>query len=419
MKTTGKAAIIFAILVACYLLLGLLAYLMPDASVRHHVEQSIAQGDLGEDYPKAIIQADYGTQDQYTMDNFTDALIINQAVNLRSEGVKSILLLPRHDEGIFQCNNLRHFMAGTDEGWTIHYARYWHGSTFLARILLTLTSYSGIRYLLFLFSSVVLLWCLMRLWRTVGRMSLVAVAAALLLVNVYVMQFSLQFVPVLLIALGGILWLTYHPSCKAGLLFFALGSLTAFADLITVPTLTLGLPLVVLVAVRRESDWRRGLLLVVQVALWWLTGYVLTWLSKWGLATLLTGENIFADAYGQGTYWGEGGSSYIGEAISSNLKYLHWKFVVVALAVLAVLAAVRYRSKGWALSVQYLLVALIPFAYYVLMAHPAQHHAWYNYRALATAVAALLMAGATMVDWNRVAILKKFRSWIASKNEIK
>lgn len=419
MKTSGKAALIFAILVASYLLLGLLAYAMPDWRVRSHVEESIARGDLEEDYPQAIIQGDYGTQDQYTMDNFTDALIINQAVNLRSEGVKSILLLPRHDEGVHQCNNLRHLMAGTDEGRTIHYARYWHGSTFLARLLLTVTSYTGIRYLIFLFSSVVLLWCMMRLWRTVGRKALVAVAAALLLVNVYVMQFSLQFVPVLLIALGGILWLTYRPSCKAGLLFFALGSLTAFADLITVPTLTLGLPLVVLVAMHHETDWRRGLLMVVQVAAWWLAGYVLTWVAKWGLATLLTGENIFADAYGQGNHWSKGGSSYIGEAITSNLRFVHWKFVVAALAVMAVLAAVRYRSKGWVLMVQYLLVALIPFVYYVLMAHPAQHHAWFNYRTLATAVAALLMAGAAMVDWNRVTILNKFRFWIASKNEIK
>lgn len=419
MKKIGKAALIFAILVAGYLLLGLLAYLVPDAPVRHHVEQTIAKGDMDNDYPKAIIHADYGTQDQYTMDNFTDALILNQAVNLRSEGVKSFLLLPRHDEGVYQCNNLRHYMAGTEEGWTLHYARYWHGSTFLARILLAITSYTGIRYLLYLLSSLLMLWCLFRLWRTVGRKTMFAVMVALLMVNVYVMQFSLQFAPVLMIALSGMVWLTYHRSRDASLLFIVLGSLTAFLDLITVPTITLGLPLVVLVAMRNESDLRRGVWMLVQMALWWLAGYVLTWLSKWGVATLLTGENIFVDAYSQGTYWSEGGSSFVGEAISSNLKFLHWKFVVVALAVLAVLATIRFRKKGWPMAVQYLLVALIPFGYYIMMAHPAQHHAWYNYRALVTAVAALLMAGATLVDWGRIGILKKRKSWTLPKEDMK
>lgn len=410
MRRVGKAALIFAFLVAGYLLLGVLAYLIPDAPVRHHVEQSIGSGDLSNDYPQAVIHADFDIQDEYTMDNFTDALILNQVVNFRSEGMKGILLVPRYDEGVYMCNNLRHCMAGADEGRTIHYARYWHGSTFVARILFFFTSYTGIRYLIYLFSSGLLLWCLFRLWRSGGWAVLVAITAALLFVNVYIMQFSLQFAPVLLIALGGILWLTYHPSDKADLLFLVLGSLTAFADLITVPTITLGLPLVVLVSLRNESDWRRGLLQVVQVAAWWLAGYVLTWLSKWGLATLLTGENVFVDAYNQGNNWSKGGSSYLGAAIVSNLKFLHWKFVVVALMILAVLASVRFRKKGLPQAMQYLLVAAIPFVYYILMARPAECHAWFNYRALATAVASLLMAGTALVDW------KRLRQWKAQKD---
>jgi hypothetical protein len=184
------------------------------------------------------------------------------------------------------------------------------------------------------------------------------------------------------------------------------GSLTVFFDLITVPTITLGLPLVVWVAMHRDEDWRRGLWHLVQLGLWWLAGYILTWMAKWGIATLVTGENVFADAYGQSVYWSEGGNSYIGQAISTNLEMLHWKWVVVALLALLAMAVWKPRAEGWKEAVRYLLLALIPFGYYVVMAHPAMHHAWYNYRALVVAVAAVLMAAAAMVDWEKIVKLK-------------
>ena len=417
MKKVGKGATLLVCLVAGYLLLGFVAWLVPDAPVRRHVEQSIASGDLGEDYPKAIVRDKYDCQDAYTMDNFTDALIINQVVCLRSEGLKGILLIPRHDEGVFQCHNLRQLMSGTEDGWTTHYGRYWHGTTFVARLMLAITSYTGIRYILYLLSSLLLLWCMLRLWRTVGKGATLALAAALLMVNVFVMQFSLQFVPVLMIALGGIVWLTYQHTKGAELLFLVLGSLTAFFDLITVPTITLGLPMVVWVAMRREDDLRQGIWMVVKLALWWLAGYVLTWASKWGLATLFTQENIFVNAYEQGSFWSKGGGSYVGEALSSNLKFLHWKYIVLVLAALVAMAAVHPRWQGWKTAVLFLFVALIPIAYYVVMAHPAQHHAWYNFRALATAVMALLMATAAMVDWKRFPFLKKCKLWTDPKDE--
>ena len=397
----GRGAALLAALVAGYLLLGLAAWTVSDAPVLRHVEQTIACGDLGEDYPKAIVRDDCYGLDPYTMDNFTDALILNQVVNLRSEGLKGILLLPRHDEGMVQSYNLRQMLNGSCEGRTCHYARYWHGSTYVARLLLAFTSYSGIRYLLYLFSSLLMLWCLIRMWRTVGKPATVVLAFALLTVNVYVMQFSLQFVPVLMLATGAILWLTYHPTRDGGLAMLVVGSLTAFLDLITVPTITLGLPLVVWVAMHREEDLRRGLWMLVQMGLWWLAGYALTWLAKWGIATLLTGENIFADAYGQGMYWSEDGGSYVGRAIASNVRMLHWKWVLSALVVMLLLAVWHPRVQGWKEAVRYLVPALIPFGYYVVLAHPAVNHAWFNYRALVVAVSALLMAVAAMVDWKK------------------
>ena len=400
-----QAAKAFGLLVALYLLTGVAAYLMPDAAVNRHVKRSLDRGEFREDYPKAIITDNPDCQDQYTLDNFTDALILNQVVHLRSEGLKGILLMPRYDEGVVQHHNLVKTVYGEEspEGQTIDYARYWHGSTFLARIMLTFATYASVRYLLYFLSSVLLLWCMLRLWKTLGGITALIFTFSLLVVNVFVMQFSLQFVPVLFIALGGIVWLTYHKGKESyALPFLVLGSLTAFLDLITVPTLTLGLPLVTLVALRRDNDLKRGLTSVIGVSLWWLAGYVLTWAAKWGLATLFTGENIFVDAYGQGARWSEGGSSFIGNAFTDTLGHLHWKYVLLAAAALVVASLAWRRKPQWTMVVQYALVMLIPAAYLLLMAHPVAHHSWFNYRAWATSVMALLLLIASFVDWEKI-----------------
>lgn len=425
MKHTAiQAAKVFGLLVAFYLTLGLVAYLVPDWMVREHVHKTVYIGDLLNDYPKAILLEDLNQQDSYTLDGFTDGLIVNQALMLRSEGLKGVLLLPRYQQDKDnQSSSLGALLAVPPEkgGWTprmsqrddsgkvVYYGRYWHGSTFVTRLLLSVMTFIGIRWLLYVVSTILLLWCCVKLWYSVGRAVAVAIPFSLLMVNVYVMQFSMQFAPVLIIALATILWMAYHPTMsvwQCGLLLFIAGSLTAYFDLITVPTLSLGLPLVVWIATQRNQDWRQGLWSVVSLALWWLVGYVLTWLAKWGLATLLTDENIFADAYCEADKWSSGGGSYIGDALTFCLGRVRWVCVAIPAVLLLVLAILRPRN-GWSQVAQYLLVMLIPFVYYLLMAHPAAHHSWFNYRALATAVAALLMALASMVDWNHLRIIKK------------
>lgn len=398
----------FVLLVAFYLMAGMAAYLVPDWRVRSNVQKTVDRGDLREDYPRAVIP-----RERFRMDNFTDALIVNQALMLRTEGLRGIMMLPRHQlSGTDQCGNLSALLetAPGDHGRTVavaehttHYARYWHGSTFVTRMLLSVITFTDIRYLLYVVTSLLMLWCCLRLWRKVSRAAAIVLFYSLLLVNVFVMQFSMQFAPVLIITLGTIVCMTYRPrGAWLGLLFFVSGSLTAYFDLITVPTIALGLPLTVWIAMERPTEWRRGLGGLASLTLWWGAAYALTWLAKWGLATLLTGADIFADAYGEAQYWNNGSGNYILSAMGDCLSRLRWLYVAVPLAAMAILTLLRHRKGTGVTVAMYAIVMLIPFVYYLLMARAAWHHSWFNYRALVTAVAAIMMMAATMVDWNRI-----------------
>lgn len=410
-KPLLKAAALFLLLIAAYLLIGGVAYLMPDGKVRQHVEWSLDKGDLGEDYPKAIIPLD-----GYKLDNFTDALIINEALNLRKEGPKGILLNPRHTFwDLTSCDNLRGAVYGSEKGeHIVHYARYWHGSSFLTRIALVFSAMPTIRFILYIITSLAMLWCFTALWRRVGKGAALAVAAGLMAVNVFVMQFSLQFAPVLLIALAGMLWTAYNgrkARWNAMMCFLVLGSLTAYLDLLTVPTITLGLPLLTLIAARRDTELKSAFATIVGAGATWSLSYALTWGSKWVVATLLTGENIFKNANDEARHWTDNGSTYISDALTSNLAHVHWGFILVPAAAMIILALICHRKGGWKLALQCVAVGLIPFAYLMVMPHHSFHHEWFTYRTLATATVAILAAALSMVDWSRcLAKAKELRS---------
>ena len=394
-----RAALLFCALIVCYLLLGILAYAVPQKPVQRNAELTFEKGDFQTDYPTAIIH-----RTRFMMDNYSDALIVHQAVNLRSKGLQTILLLPRCYDGESECAKLRNTLDGHPCQEEFIYARYWHGSTFLTRILLWTSDYQAIRYILYVVSSLVLLWCMLRLYKCFGSVAMVLFAYALLMVNVVVMQFSMQFVQVLLIATGAIIYLTYRQPSSLwgwGIFFMVLGSLTSFLDLITVPSITLGLPLVVMVAQRNEEHGWRGVGILLLMALWWLAGYCGTWLAKWTIATLLTDMNVFHNAVNQAQRWSRGGLSYILRSYAYNVAHLRWSFLLVGIVPLVVATLVWRKRGGWSITLQYAVIVLVPFVYYTLMARPAAEHNFFNYRALATALFAGMMALASRVDWKR------------------
>lgn len=338
------------------------------------------------------------------MDNFTDALILNQAYVMREEGFLSgLMLLPRWWGPELPFEVLRAGVDGREMPLT-HYGRYWHGNTFLSRYLLVAYDYISIRMLLYIVSSLLLLWCMVLLWRKEGWQTAVAMMFGLLSCYMFMMQFSMQFVMVLVLALAGII--AVARGCKGSMAFFVIGSLTCYFDLLTAPMLTLGLMLVAQAALAEEKGFWQGWWRSLRSALLWAIGYVGTWVTKWILATLLTSENVIAD--GISNTANRSGIDDFGrwDAVMANLEMLPWKYIVVVVIALVVLAAVWFNAKGWRRAVQILPIALLPWVWYFFAANHSYWHYWFTFRAQAVSLAAVLLALMCMVDWDRVKCFK-------------
>lgn len=392
MKDVTKFIKVFVLLIASYFVFAVLSCLLPDKTIKAHVAQS-APG-LAEEgsYPNAII-----TWDQCQMDNFTDALIMNQIYNIdRKHPVRSAMIVNRSSEGGLDWDQpglLLRRVHG-EELKSHQYSRYWHGNTFLFRFVLLLMDFNMLRWTLYLISGLLMVMLLCAYYPEAGTLKTMVLSFGFLVTCGFVTQFSMQFFPVLALTLiGSLLVIKRDKSKDFGLLFFIVGSLTCYFDLLTAPLLTLGIPLAVMLSLNKESqfDLKRNLLTIIKLILLWGLGFALTFFMKWVLASLILGQNVLADAYEVALYRMDTEDFTRWDALSRNFKMIPLWMIIVAVAVLIVIDVVRHKRLNCKKALAYLLVGVMPLVWYLLLSNHSYIHWWFTYRLLAITITCLML----------------------------
>jgi len=392
MKDVTKFIKVFVLLIASYFVFAVLSCLLPDKTIKAHIAQS-APG-LAEEgsYPNAII-----TWDQCQMDNFTDALIMNQIYNIdRKHPVRSAMIVNRSSEGGLDWDQpglLLRRVHG-EELKSHQYSRYWHGNTFLFRFVLLLMDFNMLRWTLYLISGLLMVMLLCAYYPEAGTLKTMVLSFGFLVTCGFVTQFSMQFFPVLALTLiGSLLVIKRDKSKDFGLLFFIVGSLTCYFDLLTAPLLTLGIPLAVMLSLNKESqfDLKRNLLTIIKLILLWGLGFALTFFMKWVLASLILGQNVLADAYEVSLYRMDTEDFTRWDALSRNFKMIPLWMIIVAVAVLIVIDVVRHKRLNCKKALAYLLVGVMPLVWYLLLSNHSYIHWWFTYRLLAITITCLML----------------------------
>jgi hypothetical protein len=392
MKDVTKFIKVFVLLIASYFVFAVLSCLLPDKTIKAHIAQS-APG-LAEEgsYPNAII-----TWDQCQMDNFTDALIMNQIYNIdRKHPVRSAMIVNRSSEGGLDWDQpglLLRRVHG-EELKSHQYSRYWHGNTFLFRFVLLLMDFNMLRWTLYLISGLLMVMLLCAYYPEAGTLKTMVLSFGFLVTCGFVTQFSMQFFPVLALTLiGSLLVIKRDKSKDFGLLFFIVGSLTCYFDLLTAPLLTLGIPLAVMLSLNKESqfDLKRNLLTIIKLILLWGLGFALTFFMKWVLASLILGQNVLADAYEVALYRMDTEDFTRWDALSRNFKMIPLWMIIVAVAVLIVIDVVRHKRLNCKKALAYLLVGVMPLVWYLLLSNHSYIHWWFTYRLLAITITCLML----------------------------
>jgi len=415
MKDVYKYIAVFFILLVIFFSYSVLVSLLPNQKIKKNIVKSIPamiRAD-GENYPYAIIH-----KQEFKLDNFTDAILLSQnyaidnkkpIASVMNAKFASMPIPGRMVEALkYQVEHENVYMES--------YPRYWHGNSFLLRPLLLFADYTFIRWLLYTVSSILLLVLGIKLHATLGIRKTIAFMLGLFSVNIFVTQFSIHFFTVVILSVIACILMCKHFKNKRKILLisFIIGCLTSYFDLLTAPLLTCGLPLIVYLSVKNEDGFKKGFWTLCSFVVLWGIGYAAIWSSKWTLATILTDNNVFTDAFNTISY--RTSSEQISRimAIKQNYSLLPVVTVNILLLSLLTLAVLFFNKTRIKTNLLLLVVAIFPYLWFFVLAQHSWLHWWFTYRIQAISIIALFFILINFISWDKISIL--FHKLIHKKN---
>ena len=207
---------------------------------------------------------------------------------------------------------------------------------------------------------------------------------------------------------------------QMGVFFMILGMVTVYFDFLTTETLSLLIPLLLLIRIRNRQEKgtaSENWMLSAKCCIAWGIGYLGMWMMKWVLASMVLQENVMPYVSGHiserldGNISGLTGWNYTLQAIVRNLKCLFpYEYgisgavlvtVLVALVFFLPVAIGKIRLKeniSWRNIWLYLALGIIPYLRYAVLHNHAYIHASFTHRAQASTILALCFICLELVE---------------------
>lgn len=363
------------------------------------------------------------------IDRYADSILLNIAYYYDTEHPLSSVMRSSYYYTINknENDNLQYAIVHSPHP-TQDYSRYWHGSIAIIRPLLTVLNLHQIYILSGCILCVLILILAILLLRHYNRSTFAGFLCSMLFVSVWYIPFSLEYTWTFLLSLSVCICVILCRKKSRTLLlsvFIISGSLTSYLDFLTTETLTFLLPLALLLlyAYRPSPSAasepkasqalqfrtiQEGVVFSLQVILCWGGAYVLNWVMKWGLGSLILQQNLFTDALSQASLRLHGATSELTgvslsiQALLRNLSCLFptsltGSYCILILCLLLFLLffcyyMTRKRNGLQPLPLLLFLLALLPPIRFLILSNHSYIHYFFTYRALAATVFCLFTA---------------------------
>jgi len=344
-----------------------------------------------------------------TIDKITDARMLNMASFLgRGDSFRDSLLNPETYYVWWAPTSLTQSLAKDilDEGTVFDYPRFWHGYLLLLKPLLVFFDLGEIRIINLIFQAGLLLAILYLMYKRLGFKHCAAFMTAVSFLNPVTSWMCLEYANVINVMLLTMLWVLINKNPDDKYIFFVIGVVTILFDFITFPLVTLGIPLIAYILLYKRG-FKDDIKCVFRNSLLWLFGYAGTWLMKWGLATMLTDQNVIKNGWDNvihRMYGFEIGDSVnandinILKSIQLNLQEFYsivslYYFCIFLVIIIGSCLFYRYKIKVTYEVLVLLGIGLMPFVWYsVLVNHSVIHAYLFAHKILVVSVYAVLSA---------------------------
>ena len=175
--------------------------------------------------------------------------------------------------------------------------------------------------------------------------------------------------------------------------FFVAGMITCFFDLFTHPIITLGIPLIIFMLLKQEKEnmsLKEAIKIIIINSILWGIGYILTNFMKWIIVDICYQRNLITIALEQLLFRSQESVSTeytFLKAVADNVKSAGIRPIIfiTIIAIYTVLCLIRnYKSIciEWKKALPYLIISLMPIAWFMLMKNHDIEHSYFTYRGL-------------------------------------
>lgn len=404
-----KHMLIPAVAVLCFIL-SVIAYTLPMENVRNNIKASLSDFSRYETYPRI-----YDRYLSSRLDNWTDAIMLMiSSYNDDTSAVENAAASRyyRLDGGNPTKNIVMLYGPDADKLELGEYVRYWNGYNIVLRTLLEFFTYSDIK-MLNTFVQLLLLSVLMYFFvKNNIRSYIFSFAAALFMTTPITLVLSMQYTWVAYtVEISMLMLLKYRRKIKETIgyfRFFALiGVIINYLDMLSVPLLTLGFPLVLLFVLEDIASIKQAVKLLFICCMGWVLGYAGMWIFKWLLGSVILHRNAVKDAVNTILLRSSNSENKDGMTVNfsrfdvllKNLDMVSGKpyIAVFTAGVLHSLANVICKSKNAYATAPnpikaavFFVIALMPIVWYFVLSNHSYMHYWFTYKNIAIIVFALL-----------------------------
>ena len=463
MKKICKYSLLFCGTLLCCIILLFFTSLIPQSSIKTNSEKSALYLNEKEDLFNTVVQGERLT----TIDNYADTILLNIVYNLdEKQPLRSVFLASYYKEDWLNANEAYKITVTENKSPNTPYTRYWHGMMILLKPLLMFLDIRGIR----IFNAVVILAlmsCLgVLLFKKNQKILLSSMIIGFISIGVFFVPLCLEYTSTFIIMLAACIFallIEAKGDDKLLPLFFIIGMLTCFFDFLTTETITLTMPLIMVLCVRYKAEeikalksnlkesnktkplrsnlsehnktkscintevvikkegiqyFKNVLNFSIKAGILWCGAYMLMWLAKWGLSSIILKINAFEAALEQaevraiGNVAGSLIDQYIG-AIFRNIALLFplnygktygeviLLFLGIAFVTFCVLFLYRKNKdklrQSWFLKLL-MLIGIVPYIRYVTLSNHSYLHYFFTYRAQLVTVTVLTYAFLESLD---------------------
>lgn len=415
MKKIFKYILTFLILFLMFNILLFAGSTFPSSIIKDNVKESSKT--LSQEGNYYIISKYFGNEN----DNYTDSIMINEAYSIdNTNPIYSYLAVRKnYENGITQkywqdtqgelisINNLNdydpvgelaEFLDGNIDT-SITYARYWHGYLPILRTLLIFFNITEIRRLLLIIFIILFIYFIWLLKKKLGLTISLIFALALVFEGYFFASYSLENAPIFLVMMiSGIILLQRIEKMQNFYLYiFIVACITNFVDYLTVPLITLAIPLYIFILYKQQKEpnlaYKYYLKITIKTTIIWGLGYAITWLSKWAIYDILYGGELIKSAINQIMYRTQSTNVktkltidiVLENFLAENLAYIDIIGFIIILISLPKIK--KYKLKLNSIdgilnktTIPVIIISLMPIFWYVLLSNHTVIHWKFVYR---------------------------------------